>query len=77
MSTTFTNGRVLTSEKVAEMYLFGVENKRFVRNLRMAKTWENHKGIVTKNTDSYYMFVRAMGRTNDYELNIVKDRAQK
>lgn len=64
---TWTTGRTLTSEKVAEMYLFGIANKRFVRNLRMTKTWENHKSIVRKNTDAYYMFKRAMQRTADYK----------
>lgn len=64
---TWSIDRKLTSEKVAEMYHFGVENKRFVRNLRMSKTWGNHKGIVKKNTDSYYMLTRAIQRTADYK----------
>ena len=75
----FTSGRTLSSEKIASMYLHGIVEKRFARNVKMAKTSDNYWEMYEKYSNTHDMLCRATTRTYEYELNMEKKlrRAQK
>jgi hypothetical protein len=79
MSITFTSGRTLTSERIASMYLHGIVEKRFARNVKMAKTSDNYWEMYEKYSNTHDMLCRCTTRTYEYEISIEKKsrRAQR
>ena len=70
----FTSGRALTSEKIASMYLHGIVEKRFAKNVKMAKTSDNYWDMYQRYSDTHDMLCRATTRTYEYELNMERSR---